>query len=194
MAGMTSGGMAGMSGAAGAPAGAGGAGAGGAGNGGKAGGGAGGSASGAGGSGGGTVVLLPGTASADSSQTNPAHPPSDGNDGVTTTRWCAANPSAGHYWTIDLGAVHVLSRFEVMWEYPSQAAGLTYGYVVSISSDGTTFTPSIDRSTNADTMQTQSSNFPPSASARYVRITVAVLPASSPASWASFFEARVYGQ
>ena len=119
----------------------------------------------------------------------------NGNDGITSTRWCAANGAVGHYWTLDLGAVRLLSRFEVMWEYPNQAAGLAYGYVVSVSNDGATFTPSIDRSTNTDTQQIQTSDFPPSTSGRHVRITVTSLPASTPRpTWASFYEARVFGQ
>jgi hypothetical protein len=159
-----------------------------------AGGGAGGmaGASGSGGSGGGgPIVQLTGTATADSEQTNPAHPATHGNDGMTNTRWCAANSATGHYWTLDLGSVHPLSRFEVIWEYPTAAIGLPYGYLVSVSSDGATFTPSIDRQTTTDTMQIQTSDFPSSTSGRYVRITATSLPQGA---WASFFEARVFGQ
>jgi len=187
-AGNATGGAAGVGGAGGA---------GGVGNAGTTGGGAGGSAGasaggGAGGAGGsGIVVQLTGTATADSSQTNPAHPASHGNDAMTATRWCAANSAVGHYWTLDLGAVHTLSRFEVMWEYPTSAVGLPYGYVISVSTDGTTFTTAIDRTTNTDVMQTQSSDFPPATTGRHVRITASVLPTGA---WASFFEARVFGQ
>jgi hypothetical protein len=161
-----------------------------------AGGGTGGNAGsgGAGGSAGGIVVQLMGMATADSEQTNPMHPASHGNDGLTGTRWCAANGNTGHYWALDFGTVRVLSRFEVIWEYPNQAMGLTYGYVVDVSNDGATFTQAIDRSMNTDTMQIQTSDFPPSTSGRYVRITVTRLPASMPlATWASFWEARVFG-
>jgi len=171
----TGGGMGGMGGASGAPVGGAGMG-------------------GSGGSGG-PIVQLTGTATADSEQTNPVHPAVHGNDGMTGTRWCAANGSTGHYWTVDLGAVHTLSRFEVMWEYPNQATGLAYGYVISVSNDGTTFTTAINRTTNTDVMQTQSSDFPASTTGRHARITVVALPASTPQpTWASFFEARVFGQ
>jgi alpha-L-fucosidase len=137
----------------------------------------------------GTVVLLTGVASADSSEAN--HPASHAIDGMTATRWCAANGATNHYWTLDLGSVRSLARFEVIWEYPTQAAGLPYGYAVSISNDAETFTPAIDRSTTSDTMQIQTSDFPPSTRARHVRVTVSSLP---PSTWASFFEARVFGQ
>jgi hypothetical protein len=184
-AGVAMGGAGGDGGTAGASAGIGGAGSGGGMSGSSGSGGAGGSA-------GGTIVELMGAATADSEETSPTpHPAPDGNDGSPSTRWCAANGSVGHYWTLDLGAVHLLSRFEVMWEYPSQAAGLPYGYVVSVSNDGATFTTSIDRSANTETLQTQTSDFPPSTSGRHVRITVTTLPTRS---WASFYEARVFGQ
>jgi hypothetical protein len=146
-----------------------------------------------GGTGGAAVVLLTGTATADSYEntTGKVHPPEHGNDGDGATRWCAANGNTGHYWTVDLGASHTLTRFEVVWEYPSQAAGLSYLYVVGVSGDGTTFTTVIDKSANTDTMSTQVSNFPAATTGRYVRITVTGLPNST--TWASFWEAGVYG-
>jgi hypothetical protein len=186
--------VAGAGGTAGASAGAGGAGnaggAGGASGGGAGGAGAGGAGTGGGG-GGGPIVQLTGTATADSEQTNPAHPATHGNDGVTSTRWCAANGNTGHYFTLDLGAVHPLGRFEVIWEYPTSAVGLPYGYIVGVSNDGTTFTTAIDRTTTTSTMQIQTNDFPPATSGRYVRITAVLLPTGA---WASFFEARVFGQ
>jgi hypothetical protein len=153
------------------------------GSGGKGGGGSGGS--------GGPIMQLLGTATADSEQTNPSHPASHGNDGLTATRWCAANGNTGHYWTLDLAAVHPLARFEVIWEYPASAVGLPYRYVVSVSNDGTTFTSAIDRSTTTNTMQIQTNDFPSGTNGRYVRVTVVSLPTGA---WASFFEARVFGQ
>ena len=57
------------------------------------------------------------TASADSSET--ANPAARGNDGSTTTRWCAANGNTGHWWKVDLGASYNLSGSEVMWELPA---------------------------------------------------------------------------
>ena len=118
------------------------------------------------------------------------HPAADGNDGDLSTRWCAADLNTGHYWTLDLGALHTLRRIEIVWEYPSTATGLPYGYLVAVSDDGVSFTTSIDRSATTDTMQTQTSNFPPATTGRYVRITVTGLPSGS---WASFWEAHVFG-
>jgi hypothetical protein len=158
-------------------------------------------AGGAGTGGGGAIVELAmgRTATADSEENNTtSNPPkvnlaTSGNDGSATTRWCAASGGA-HYWQVDLGASHVLSRVEIDFEYPTQAASTSYGYVVGVSPDGTTFTTAIDQSANTSTTMTQSSPFPASTSGRYVRITVTPPTTTPSATWASFWEARVFGQ
>jgi hypothetical protein len=190
-AGAGAGGKAGTAGAAGV-AGNGGAGNGGAGNGGAGNGGAGTSGTAGSGGTGPIVVELMGTATADSEEntTSQMHPATHGNDGDGTTRWCAANGNANHYWTLDLGAVHQVTRLEVTWEYPPAAVGLPYRYRVDISSNGTTFTSSIDKTANTEVTPTQSVNFPAGTMARHVRIVVTGLPTGG---WASFFEASVYG-
>jgi len=48
----------------------------------------------------------------------------------------------------------------------------------------------VDKTNNTSTAQTQTDNF--TATARYVRITVTGLP-TSPTTWASFYEFRVFG-
>jgi alpha-L-fucosidase len=161
--------------------------------------GVGGRAQGGAGAGGGPVVELARnrTSSADSEENNPsANPPKvnlapSANDGDASTRWCAAS-GGQHWWQVDLGASHALSRVEIDFEYPAQAAGSAYGYVVGVSPDGATFTDAIDQTGNTSTTMTQSANFPPSTSGRYVRITVTP-PTTTPATWSSFWEARVYG-
>jgi hypothetical protein len=184
---------------------AGGAGAGGLGGAGAGGGGAGGSASGsggttAGGAGAGPVVELARdkSATADSEENNPsANPPKvnlapNANDGSATTRWCAANGGT-HYWQVDLGASHSLSRVEIDFEYPTQAAGASYGYLIGVSPDGTTFTTAIDRSANTSTTAMQTATFPASTAGRYVRVTVNP-PTTTPQTWSSFWEVRIYGR
>lgn len=181
--------------------GAGGAGSGGgAGTGGVAGsGGSGGAAAGSGGTAGGLVELAEGrTATSDSEEVDPDDdPPKDntaekGNDGDPATRWCAADGTP-RYWQVDLGATHVLSRIEIDFEYPAQAIDSAYEYVVAISSDGTTFTTVIDRTDNTDTMMTQTASFPAATSGRHVRVTVTP-PVTTPGTWASLWEARIFGQ
>jgi beta-glucanase (GH16 family) len=120
------------------------------------------------------------TASADSSET--ANPVTSGNDGSTTTRWCAANGNTGHWWKVDLGASYNLSGSEVMWEFARN-----YKYKVEISTDNTNWTLKVDKTANTSTAQTQ--NDPFTATARYVRITVTGLAANT---WASFYEFRVF--
>ena len=170
------------------------------------GGGAGGSASGsggraAGGAGAGPVVELARdkSATADSEENNTtSNPPKvnlagSANDGSATTRWCAAS-GGQHYWQVDLGASHSLARVEIDFEYPAQAAGASYGYVIGVSPDGTTFTTALDRTTNTSTTMTQTGPLPASTTGRYVRITV-IPPTTTPsATWSSFWEARIYGQ
>ncbi len=135
-------------------------------------------------SGGVTNLALGKTASADSSQS--ANPAANGNDGSASTRWCAANGNTGHWWKVDLGSTRSLTGSEVMWEF----SGRVYKYRVEVSNDNTTWTTVVDKTNNTSTTQTQ--NDPFTASARYVRITVTGLP-TSPVTWASFFEFRVFG-
>jgi hypothetical protein len=69
-----------------------------------------------------------------------------------------------------------------------------YGYVVGVSSDGTTFTTAINQAANTSTTTTQTASFPAATSGRYVRITVTPPTTMPDATWASFWEARVFGQ
>jgi len=134
--------------------------------------------------GGNTNLALGKTASADSAQT--ANPVASGNDGSTTTRWCANDGNTGHWWKVDLGASHALTGSEEMWEF----SGRVYKYKVEVSTDNINWTLVVDKTANTSTAQTQTDNF--TATARYVRITVTGLQAS-PATWASFYEFRVFG-
>ena len=130
-----------------------------------------------------TNIALNKTASADSSQSG--HAPSAGNDGSTTTRWCAADGNLNHWWEVDLGSAQTLTGSEVMWEF----SGRVYKYRVDVSTDNATWTTVVDKTANTSTAQTQTDNF--TATARYVRITATGLP-TSPTTWASFFEFRVF--
>jgi hypothetical protein len=130
-----------------------------------------------------TNLALGRTATTDSAQS--ANPVANGNDGSTSTRWCAANGSTGHWWKVDLGSARNLTGSEVMWEFARN-----YRYRVEISTDNTNWTTVVDKTNNTSTAQTQ--NDPFTANARYVRITVTGLP-TTPTTWASFFEFRVFG-
>jgi hypothetical protein len=116
-----------------------------------------------------------------------------GNDGDGATRWCAAD-GMPHWWQVDLGATYTLSRIEIDFEYPSQAVGFPYLYVVDVSTDGTNYTPAIDQSANIDSNTTQIATFTTSPTARYVRVTVTPPDTTPNPTWASFWEARIFGQ
>ncbi len=119
----------------------------------------------------------------DSAQSS--NPAANGNDGNTGTRWCAANGNTGHWWRVDLGASYNLTGSEVMWEFARN-----YKYRVEVSTNDSTWTTVVDKTNNTSSAQTQ--NDPFTTTARYVRITVTGLP-TSPVTWASFFEFRVFG-
>ena len=123
------------------------------------------------------------TASADSSQSS--NPASNGNDGdASSTLWCAADSSTGHWWEVDLGSVRNITNTSVTWEKPN----LVYKYKIEVSTDNSNWITKVDNTGSTSKMQTQFDNF--TASARYVRITVTGMPSNSSAS---FYEFRVLG-
>ena len=132
---------------------------------------------------GGTNLAQGKTATSDSFQA--ANPIASGNDGNTGTRFCAANGNLNHWWTVDLGASHNLTGSEVMWEFARN-----YKYKVEVSTDNTNWTLKVDKTGTTGAAQTQ--NDPFTATARYVRITITGLP-TTPTTWASFYEFRVFG-
>ncbi len=162
-----------------------------------------------GGSAGQATVELRGEATASSWENDAGpgggvHPPSDATDGdETTTRWCAADKTVPQWWQLDLGSPHSLSRIELVWEYPGQAQGHSYGYVIDAFDDPNHLPNShlIDRSSNPSMLKTQIVSFPNGTAARYLRVTVVSLPPDQPQvgtmpfeTWASLFEVRVFGR
>lgn len=150
------------------------------------------------------VVELEGNATASSweSDFGPGggfHPPRYANDGDLTTRWCAEVKTLPQWWQLDLGATRALSRIEIVWEYPGQALGYTYGYEIGVSDSATQFPslPAIDNNANQSTAKTQIASFAPQTAGRYVRVTVTSLPPDmvNPdfETWASIYEVRVFG-
>lgn len=139
------------------------------------------------------VVRLFGSATADSEQKG--HPANLATDCDLSTRWTAADDAAGHYWTLDMGASHLLSRIEIVWEYPKQALGGIYTYKVQVSDEDATYSLAIDKSANDQTTQTQVADFPSGSSGRYVRLIVESLPPPTSLGqvWAAAYEIRVFG-
>jgi alpha-L-fucosidase len=109
-----------------------------------------------------------------------------GNDGTTTTRWCAANSGLNHYWQVDLGASHTLGRIDITWEKSAN-----YKFKIEGSSDNNAWAMLLDKQATTGSASMQSYALDTSPSARWVRITVTGLPTST--TWASFYELQVFG-
>ena len=145
------------------------------------------------------IVNLPGTATADTEESIKGNSAAAGHDGNPLTRWCATDGLNGHYWTLELDATHLLSRFEVVWEYPrGLSVPASYLYTVSVSDNlETLVNPTsvvIDKTANQAVTPFQVLEFPPETRGRFVRVTVTGLPPlSAGVYWASFYEARVFG-
>jgi uncharacterized protein YjdB len=107
----------------------------------------------------------------------------NGNDGNTTTRWCASSGALNEWWKVDLGTTASITGTEIDWEKNG-----AYKYKIEVSTDNSTWTMAVDKTTNSTSAQIMTDNF--TASARYVRITVAGLPSGY---WTSFFEFKVWG-
>jgi hypothetical protein len=123
-------------------------------------------------------------ASASSSQGG--NPVWRGNDGSISTRWCANDGNAGHWWMVDLGASMNITRgTQVMWEQ----SGKAYKYKIETSNDNVNWTLQADKTNNTSTDQIQNDVFYDTA--RYVRITVTGLPTGA---WASFYDFKVLGE
>lgn len=110
---------------------------------------------------------------------------SKGNDGNNSTRWCAADGSFNHWWTVDLGALYNISGSKVIWEQ----AGKLYKYKVEVSADNANWTLEVDKTKNTNTQQIQTDTYNAN-SVRYIRITVTGMDSGC---WASFSEFKVFG-
>jgi len=109
-----------------------------------------------------------------------------GNDGSATTRWCAADGAAGHFWKVDLGAVKTLSRLQISWEHTA-----VYKFKIEGSPDGSAWSMLVDQTKSTSSSPDQSYTLASAPQMRSVRIAVTGLPNNN--VWASFFEFSVYG-
>ncbi len=129
-------------------------------------------------------IALKKTSSSDSQESSKGNTTDKGNDGNTSTRWCANDGNVNHWWKVDLGYLYDIVGTEVMWEFDGQ----NYKYIIQASSDNINWNTVVDKNNNTSTAQTRQDIFDP-ISARYVRITITGLPSGD---WASFWEFRVY--
>jgi beta-galactosidase len=132
-------------------------------------------------------LALGGVAAASSQETGNGNTADKGNDGDTSTRWCANDNQENHWWKIDLRDQYDLTGTEVMWEFD----GRVYRYKVEVSPNNITWDLAVDKTENQSSAQTQKDVFA-AKGIRYVRITITGLP--DPNTWASFWEFRIFGE
>lgn len=141
-----------------------------------------------GGTGGGTPVLLSQgkTATSDSEETAKNNVASHANDGDTSTRWCAANNGLNHYWHVDLGQSRTLTKVHLLWE-----KNFAYLFKIETSTDNNQWSMAVDKTTSSSATASQDHTLPANTKGRYVRITVT--GGLDATTWASLFEAQVFG-
>lgn len=131
-----------------------------------------------------TDIARGATATADSVETAHGNLAANAVDGDTSTRWCAADGSTGHWLQVDLGSVRPVAGARIAWEQPDNA----YRFRIDGSSDGSTWSTLADRTGNSTAAQVQAPTF--TAQARYLRVTVTGGLSSS--VWASIRSFEVY--
>ncbi|MGH8046494.1 MAG: glycosyl hydrolase, partial [Chthoniobacterales bacterium] len=107
-----------------------------------------------------------------------------GNDGVTTSRWAAADGTFPQWWQVDFGSNKVLSRADIAW-YSSATRSSKYKIETATNAAGP-WTLSVDKTTNT-TVGDSSDSF--TATARYVKITIV----GTSAGFASAYEFKIFG-
>ncbi|GAA0683526.1 hypothetical protein GCM10010193_41770 [Kitasatospora atroaurantiaca] len=120
---------------------------------------------------------------ADSAETAHGNLAANAVDGDTSTRWCAADGSTGHWLQVDLGWARWVTGARIAWEAPGKA----YRFRIEGSTDGSTWSTLADRTGNTTAAQVQTATF--TATTRYVRVTVTGLDGGA---WASIRSLEVY--
>lgn len=125
-------------------------------------------------------------ATSDSEQTAQNHLATHANDGDTTTRWCAANSSLNHYWQVDLGQSHPLTKVHLLWE-----KDFAYLFKIETSTDEANWTMVVDKTTSSSASASQDHALPANTNGRYVRLTVT--GGLQATTWASLYEVHIFG-
>jgi uncharacterized repeat protein (TIGR02543 family) len=125
-------------------------------------------------------------ATADSQQTSAGNTANKGNDGNSSTWWCANDSRPNHWWKIDLGAVYTLTGTKVRFQYARN-----YRYKIEVSTDNISWTVVVNKTANTSTAQIRQDSFSQTPG-RYVRITYTGLP-WYPTTRASHYEFEVFG-
>ena len=130
-------------------------------------------------------VLLSQGKTASASSVQGGNTAANGNDGSTTTRWAANSGTFPQWWKVDLGVSNSLTNVDINW-YSSSSR--SYKYKIEVSTDDTTYTTKVDKTSNTTTGDTSDSF---TAVARYVRITITGCSAGG--AYSSAYEFKVYG-
>lgn len=102
-------------------------------------------------------------------------PAEDANDGSVDTKWKASDTALGHFWRVDLGAMHDLTGVRFVWEFQTNRE---YGFDIDVSNNDTNYQNALSDLVPGGV---QSLNL--SASGRYVRITItSITPTTDSAS------------
>jgi hypothetical protein len=109
------------------------------------------------------------------------NPASNGNDGITGTRWCATSGNTGEWWKVDLGQGYAITEVGVLFEFAD-----SYQYLIEGSTDNSSWFILTDQRSATGTAQQRTHAV--SGTARYVRITITGLASGR---WASLFEFSV---
>jgi hypothetical protein len=112
------------------------------------------------------------------------NPPSGVLDNNLATRW--ASNGVGQFITADLGSVKNICSVDIAW-YNGNAR--IYHFVISTSTDGTTFTQRFSGDSSGTTLNSEKYTFT-AVDARYVRVTV---NGNTVNTWASITELDVFG-
>ena len=123
---------------------------------------------------------------ADASAHQSGHPPGLAIDGHESTRWCAPNPDANHWWQVDLGKPQAITGLRILWE----AGGTDYHYLIEGSEDGGSWRTLVDKREQTIEQQREHIHEVAAEDVRYVRITGARI---SGGKWMSFHAFDIFG-
>ncbi len=107
-------------------------------------------------------------------------------DGNSGTKWTAVNGTYPQTITIDLAKPYQLGDLTLMWD--AKGGKRSYGYVVSVSENGTDYMDIINRRNNTDVGTITESMW--LTKARYIKITAT---SCNEAGWATLFEVKADG-
>ncbi|MFC8266869.1 discoidin domain-containing protein [Streptomyces cinereoruber] len=110
----------------------------------------------------------------------------NGNDGYDSSRWTPSGSQFPHWWQVDLEGYYDLSGTQIVW--PSK--GVSYGYRIEVSADGTTWRTPVNRVHDAADTRIRLDAFDVQ-NVRFIRVTL--LNVSSVAAL-GFCDFKAFGQ